>query len=115
MSEPSRKPLVIVSVFLFGKPAWEIELEGATVDLELLGAIASCGQELDRWLTRVAEFGKKLLDKGWDGSGALYDIDFYKEISLKDAEKELQALGIEPDEVTIREDEEDWEGGPYGE
>jgi hypothetical protein len=115
MSEPSRKPLVIVSVFLFGKPAWEIGLEGATVDLELLGAIVSCGQELDRWLTRVAEFGKKLLDKGWDGSGALYDIDFYKAISLKDAEKELQALGIEPDEVTIREDEESLEGEHYGE
>jgi hypothetical protein len=118
MSEPNReRPLVIVSVFLFGKPAWEIDkLEGSPLDLELLSAIASCGQELDRRLTRAAEFGKKLLDKGWDGSGGLYSIDFYKTISLKDAEEELKALGIEPDEVTIREEEdEDSEGAPYGE
>jgi len=46
MTEPhGDKPLVTVSVFLFGKPAWEIDgLEGSPVDLELLSAIASCGQ-----------------------------------------------------------------------
>jgi len=117
MSEPSGdKPLVTVSIFLFGKPAWEIEgLEGSPVDFELLGAIASCGQELDRRLTRAAELGKKLVVKGWEGYGLLYDVEFYKTASLKDAEEELKALGIEPDEVSIREEKDGPGSEPYEE
>jgi hypothetical protein len=109
MSEPSRgKSVVTVSVFLFGKPAWEIDrLEGSPVDLELLSEVASCGQELSRRLVRAAELGTKLVERGWEGVGLLYDIDFYKEVSLRDAEEELKALGIEPDEVSIREEFED--------
>jgi len=117
MSEPGRgKPLVTVSVFLFGKPACEIDrLEGSPVDLELLREVALCGQELGTRLARVAELGAKLVEKGWEGVGLLYDIDFYKAVSMKDAEEELKALGIEPDEVSIREVPEDAEGEPYGE
>ncbi len=117
MSEPSGdKSLVIVSVFLFDKPAREIEgLEGCPVDLELLSTIASCGQELSRRLTRVAELGKKLVGKGWEGYGLLYDVEFYKAVTLKDAEEELKALGIEPDEVSIREESNDSRSGPDGE
>jgi hypothetical protein len=117
MSEPNHgKPLVIVSVFLFGKPAWEIEmLEGSSVDLELLSEVASCGQELSVRLSRVAELGRKLLDRGWEGVGLLYDIDFYKATSLKDAEEELDSLGIEPGELSVREEAEDSEREPYGE
>jgi hypothetical protein len=111
MSEPNGdKPLVTVSVFLFGKPAWEIDgLEGSPVNLVLLTAIASCGQGLSRRLTRAAEIGKKLVVKGWEGYGLLYEVEFYKAVTLKDAEEELKALGIEPDEVSITEDTEDSE------
>ena len=106
MSEPSRgKPLVTVSVFLFGKPAWEIErLEGSPIDLDLLNEIASCGQVLSTRLARAAELGRRLVDSGWEGVGLLYEIDFYKEVTLEDAEAELRALGIAPDEVSIREE-----------
>jgi|SRR5271155_914404 len=105
------KPLVTVSVFLFGKPAWEIDgLEGSPVDLQLLVAIASCGQELGRRLARVEELGRKLVERGWEGYGLLYDIEFYKAATLKDAEEELKALGIEPDEVSIREEDADSDG-----
>jgi hypothetical protein len=109
MSEPGRgTPLVTVSVFLFGKPAWEIEsLEGAPVDLELLREVASCGQELSKRLARAAELGRKLVESGWEGVGLLYDIDFYKSVSLKEAEDELKDMGIEPDEVSIREEADD--------
>jgi len=117
MNDPGRdKPLVTVSVFLFGKPAWEIDgLEGSPVDLELLGAIASCGQELSRRLARAAELGRKLVVRGWEGYGLLYDVEFYKAVTLKDAEEELKWLGIEPDEVSIREESEDGNGDSYGE
>lgn len=110
------KPLVTVSIFLFGKPAWEIDgLEGSPVDLQLLSAIASCGQELGKRLARVAELGRKLVERGWEGYGLLYDIEFYKAVTLMDAEEELKALGIEPDEVSIREETDDSKGEPYGE
>jgi hypothetical protein len=117
MTEPSRdKPLVTISVFLFGKPAWEIDrLEGSPIDFELLGAIASCGQQLSRRLARAAELGKRLIERGWEGYGLLYDIEFYKSVTLRDAEEELKALGIEPDEVSIREETDDSGGSPYGE
>lgn len=113
MSEPGRgKPLVTLSVFLFGKPAWEIErLEGSPVDLELLNEVAACGRELNTRLARAAELGKKLVESGWEGVGLLYDIDFYKSVSLRDAEEELKTLGIEPDEVSIKEELEDSEEG----
>lgn len=107
MSESSGdKPLVTVSIFLFGKPAWEIEgLEGSPVDFELLGAIASCGQELNSRLTRAAEVGKELVVRGWEGYGLLYSVEFHKAASLKDVEEELKALGIGPDEVSVREED----------
>jgi len=62
---------VTVSIFLFGKPAWEIDkLEGSPVDLELLDEIASCGQELSGRLARAAELGKKLVDGAGKGSAS---------------------------------------------
>ena len=114
MSEsPGGTPLVSVSVFLFGKPAWEIErLEGSAIDLELLDEVAACGRELSMRLARAAELGKKLVERGWEGVGLLYDMDFYKSVSLREAEEEMKALGIEPDEVSIREEFEDEEEGP---
>jgi hypothetical protein len=103
--DPSAKPLTIVSVFLFGKPAWEIEgLEGSPIDLQLLAAVAECGEELNRRLTRAAEIGRKLVGGGWEGFGLLYDMEFYKEVRLKEAEDEMRGLAIEPDEVAMREE-----------
>jgi len=114
--EPRReKPLVTISVFLFGRPAWEIDrLEGSPVDFQLLDEIASCGQALNSRLERASEIGRRLIEKGWEGVGLLYDIDFYKEITLRDAEDELKAVGIEPDEVSIREDNGDSQDGTCG-
>jgi len=117
MSEPGEgDPFVTVSICLFGKPAWEIDrLEGQPVDLELLDEIASCGRELRIRLARAADLGKKLVEKGWEGVGLLYDIEFSKAVSLTEAKDELRAIGVEPDEVSVREEFEDSEEEPYGE
>jgi hypothetical protein len=99
------EPLVTVSVFLFGKPSWEVEgLEGSEVTPQLLDEVASCGREIDRRLGRAAELGAKLLGRGWEGLGLVYEIDFYKAVSLRAAEEELKALGVEPGEVSVREE-----------
>jgi hypothetical protein len=106
--DPSGRPLTTISVFLFGKPAWEIEgLEGSPVDLQLLASVADCGQDLSRRLTRASEIGRKLVSSGWEGFGLLYDMEFYKEVGLKEAEDEMKGMGIEPDEVAIREERDE--------
>ena len=69
--------------------------------------MAACGRELNMRLARAAELGKKLVERGWEGVGLLYDMDFYKSVSLIEAEEEMKALGIEPDEVSIREEDEE--------
>lgn len=104
MDDPG-KPLTTISVFLFGKPAWEIEgLEGSPIDIQMLASIADCGQELARRLQRASEIGRKLVAAGWEGIGLLYDMEFYKEVSIKEAEEAMRAMGIEPDEVAMREE-----------
>lgn len=112
MSEPSQgEPLVTVSLFLFGKPAWEIEgMEGSPVDFELLEAVASCGAELAERLGRAAEMGRKMVANGWEGYGLTYEVVFYKGVTLREAEEELKSMGIEPDEVAIREERDDMGG-----
>jgi hypothetical protein len=104
---PPREPLVIVSVFLFGKPAWEIDgLEGSPVGLELLDAIESCGKDLGTRLVRAAELGRRLVGSGWEGYGLLYAVEFYKTTTLRGAQEELGSLGIGPDEVSLRAEDE---------
>jgi hypothetical protein len=101
------EPLVTVSVFLFGKPAWEIEdLEGYPVDLQLLAAVAARGEELSRRLTRAANVGRKLVAGGWECYGLVYELEFYKGVSLREAEAEMRRMRIEPDEVSLREESE---------
>ena len=107
--------MVTISLFLFGKPAWEIhQLEGSEVDRAILEEVAACGKELDRRLSRASEVGTKLLGAGWQGVGLLYDIDFHKAVTLEEAEGQLKALGIEPGEVSVIEDDDDSEGGSNG-
>lgn len=112
MSEPPHgDPLVTVSIFLFGKPAWEIEgMEGTPVDFELLGAVASCGAGLAKRLARAAEMGRKMVANGWEGYGLTYEVVFYKGLTLREAEEELKSMGIKPDEVAIREERDEMGG-----
>ena len=53
--------------------------------------------------------------KGWEGYGLLYDVEFYKAVTLKDAEEELKGLGIEPDEVSSGRRPRTRKARPYGE
>jgi hypothetical protein len=95
-----------LSLWLFGKPAWEIErLEGSEVDVRLLDEIARHGEEMSKWLKHVSEIGRKLLNAGWEGCGLLYDLDFFKDTSLEEAKAELKRLGIDETDVSLMEEE----------
>jgi len=83
---------------LFGKPAWEIDgLEGGEITLKMMDEIEALGKKLNERLQWAARTGRKLLKHGWNASGSLYDIDFYKDIPIKEAKRELRDLGLDPD------------------
>jgi len=70
---------VEVSIYLFGKPAWEIEgLEGGGLDEALIEKIRKKGKELSQSLDEVATTLTRMMKKGWDGTGTLYDVDLFK-------------------------------------
>jgi hypothetical protein len=94
-----------VTVFLFGKPSWEMNLEGQDADEEMVRAIASLADELNERLNFASAMTRKLIENGWTGQGGLYDIWLYKEQSLEQTEDELTKLGIDLRGVDIHEEE----------
>ncbi len=94
-----------ISLYLFGKPEWELDLDKAEP-----GEFRMLGDSLRERLYRAAEITEKLEKRGWERSGALYDICFYKEVKREEAEKELEELGIKEDEIYLLEEEEEWIG-----
>ena len=92
-----------VDLFLFGKPAWELDMEDASAE-----EIRKKGDEIKERLHRIAEIMEKLENAGWERAGAsLYSISFYKDIAIEDAKEELRQLGIDPEEVGLMEIEEE--------
>ena len=98
-----------ITVFLFGKPAWEMNLEHQDVDYEMVQALENLGNELNERLRYLSGLTRKLLDSGWTGQGGLYDISYYKDQSIDETTKELTELGMDPRGMDISE--EDWPDG----
>tara|TARA_Y100000310_G_C20672353_1_gene810994 strand:- start:357 stop:599 length:243 start_codon:yes stop_codon:yes gene_type:complete len=65
------------------------------------------GKDLNFWLKRVKEIITKLESNGWDRSAGLYDLFYYKEITLEEAKKELKDLKISLKEIDLHEWEEE--------
>ena len=96
---------VEADLFLFGKPAWELDMEEASAE-----EIRKKGDEIKERLYRIAEIMEKLEQAGWERySASLYSISFYKEINEEEAREELRRLGIDPEEVSLMEIEEEEE------
>jgi len=94
---------VEISIYLFGKPSWEMNIEGGKATPQMLRAK---GEELKVRLYEAADVLEKLLKNGWtlvEAYGALYDLQLYKDITLKEAREELKKLGINPEEYHLEE------------
>jgi hypothetical protein len=97
----------IVSIHLFLKPSWEMDIEG--VDYIDPGILRRKGDELRKRLYGAAEILDKLQSDGWpmvSEYGPIYDLEFVREGDSESAEKRLIELGIDSDEVGIEEVEE---------
>jgi hypothetical protein len=60
-----------IAVFLFGKPAWELDLENYDVNAEMVQALENLGDELKERLHYASNTTKKLMENGWTGQGGL--------------------------------------------
>ncbi len=87
--------IVEINIFLFGKPAWEIEnFEGNNLEKNFSFTLKALGDKLKERLYKIAEIHEKLIDNGWEATGGLYTIKYTKNTTKKEAEKELEKLGI---------------------
>ena len=101
---------VEIGIFLFGKPAWEIdELEGNRLDEGFANKLRELADNLRSRLLTVARAHELLVRNGWRAEGGLYDLMYYKDISEEDARKELENLGILDVVDYIEEIEEEFE------
>ena len=92
--------MVSLTVHLFGKPEWEFGDNKITPE-----TIISKGDELKERLHDIADVIKKLSSKKWEHELGGYELIFTKDISKKDAEKELKELGIKKDIYEIEDEE----------
>jgi hypothetical protein len=92
-----------ISIFLFGKPEWMIDLDKATPE-----NIRELGSEIKERLDKISTIIDKLESNGWGRSAGLYDIFLYKDISLEDGKKELGSMGINEDCISMRDDSLEW-------
>ena len=82
---------------LFGKPAWEIEGLEEEVNFRVLDEVNKVGKDLQERLHSAAQLRRELLNRGWEGHGALYDLHFYKDVPIGAAKQELKEIGLNPD------------------
>jgi len=98
---------VEISIYLFGKPSWEMNIEGGKATPQML---REKGDELKVRLYGAADVLEKLLKNGWtlaEAYGTLYVLQLYKNVTLEEAREELKKLGIDPEEYYLDEMEEE--------
>ena len=101
---------------LFGKPAWEIaDFVDKELDIEFAEELKKLGDELRERLYKIAKLHEILVKNSWTATGSLYDIIYWKDISLDEAKEELRRLGLDEyaeylEEVPQRDDFEEEQG-----
>src|SRR5262249_30708294 len=101
---------VTVSLYLFGKPAVELDKEGESIEAADVRALA---EGLHARLTAAADAIDKLGANGWEATMALYDVMLSHPYidSEADARGRIEDLGLNPDDFFYMEfeDEEGFE------
>ena len=101
--------MVSLSVYLFGKPAWEVDED--RVNRQVLREL---GVDLKNRLDEVADITDKLLTNDWKSEMGLYDVYFNNNdlnLTQDDLEEYLKGIGVDPEEVSMDdlEDEDDFD------
>src|SRR5262245_22566695 len=101
---------VHISLFLFSKPAHELDREGEEIEPAEVRALA---QELHHRLMETADYLEKLTAHGWEASMMLYDVCLSHPYITTEAEARgrIEDMGLNPDHFCFMEfdDEEEWD------
>jgi hypothetical protein len=101
---------VHVSLFLFGKPAQELDKEGEEIEAGHVRALAG---ELNERLLKAADAIDRLTAHGWDATMMLYDVTLTHPYIHTEVEARgrFEDLGLNADEFCFMEleDEDDFE------
>ncbi|MEK6947882.1 MAG: hypothetical protein AABX19_01425 [Nanoarchaeota archaeon] len=96
--------MIILSIWLYGKPSWDIPIEGKSfLDPRI---IREHNEYLYSHLNSICSIIEKLNSNGWNFSevyGEFYAIVFYKNISYSSASKEVSSLDIPYDKIVMEE------------
>lgn len=92
--------MVEITIFLHGKPEWEIDNLSEITGEQL----KDYGKSLMERLNEIGDIVSKLDNNGWSKSGGLYDLFLYKDINIDEAKKELTELGLDIETLHLRDD-----------
>lgn len=105
-----------IDLYLFGKPAWELEgLEGEDLNVGFADKLEALGEELNARLRFAARALRELLARGWTATGTLYSIILYKEATWEEVEADAKEIGIDLESIREVEEEEEIEGEEWSE
>ena len=98
--------MIEISIYLFGKPGWEMNIEG--LNLINPDVLRIKGDELKERLERAADVVEKLQNNKWilwGAYGDMYGLDFFRDDieSVSEARTELVRLGIDLEKVDVHE------------
>lgn len=97
--------MIILKVFLHGKPNWYLPIEGKTVVNPTV--IRLYADQLKEHLYTVANTIYKLQKNSWyllRAYGAMYYLEYCKfDVKIEETKKELQNLGINEHQVIVEE------------
>lgn len=98
--------MVSVNLFLFGKPAQELDKEGESITAnDILGL----DRTIHARLQTVADAIKRLTADGWDTTMNVYDLSFFhpEVTTVREAKKRLRGLHLELDDFQIHEEQDE--------
>jgi len=99
---------VTISIYLFGKPAQELDNEGEAIEA---APIRQLGEQLHLRLNTIADALDKLTGAGWEASMGLYDVLLSHPYidSEADARGRIEDLELDPDNFDFLEWEDEEE------
>jgi len=99
-----RRTMMELSLWLYGKPNWDLDLEEKTyIKPETL---EEHGHFMKHHLERTAHILNQLQQAGWTilpTRGSIYALTLQKDTTRESAEQELSLLGVPPEEVQLAE------------
>lgn len=98
--------MIEIQLWLYGKPSWDMPIEGVTsITPNMLRKRA---KELYKHLLAVADLFEKLSKEGWNVSGSIYSLTFYKDktVTKKDVLTLLKKVHIKEQYKVVTESDD---------